>query len=288
MKFRVNTVKTAAATVTAMMLFTVGAYANQLDAPVLTQQTFGSANTQRVIAWDEVEGADSYSVFLYARPFNSPRFPAPGESLDDQIAAGLVVRVAYVHGLSAGVLGTPLVAGNDDVTSYGTYDLRFMNFNAYDGNTWAINPVPLRYPQGPFEWNMPPGASLGNLMPGAYWVRVQAVAGLETSPYSDWWIPTEASQGHVVGMETPVIISLGPTLGREMMESGDARMIDVRPNPERDQQAILRFNEWYTGAHMVNQSGQALYAPPGVPADLWGGNDVRETWTNPNELLLIL
>jgi len=258
----------------------------QVAAPVPAFTSGGAATAARTVTWPAVTGATSYTMYLYARPHNAARFPNPGETLDEQIAAGLVVRVARATNVAADT----------------THDIRFMNFEALGGNTWVINPTPLPFPQGALQThdaNGPTATTPGNLMPGAYWVRVQAVASntINNSELSEWWVPPTPSegvppQGQLQGREHPLIVGMGPTQARSFMEARNPgapnqgfRNIDVRPdsdNPladERNNEGIIRFSERHVNIQNVNWN-------TGVTAGLFGGDDVRTEFDNPNEPLL--
>ena len=264
------------------------ALSGKIDTPMPTFVSAGAATAARTVTWPAVTGATGYTMYLYARAQNAPRFPLPGETLDEQIAAGLVTRVARATNVAPGEV----------------HDIRFMNFEAVGGNTWVINPTPLPFPQGALQrhtgtsaTDYPYAVAPGNLMPGAYWVRVQAVAAnaADNSDLSAWWVPTTGSQ--LQNREHPLVVGIGPTQAKAFMEARNPgapnqgfRNIDVRPNgtatgDERNNEGIIRFSERHINIQNVNVETGVTTGAFGSP-DLFGLADVRTVWTDPNEPLL--
>ena len=253
-------------------------FADRIATPAPTFVSLGAGTAARTVTWPAVTDAVSYTMYLYARPHNAARFPNPGETLDEQIAAGLVTRVARATNVAAGEV----------------HDIRFMNFEAVGGNTWVINPNPLPFPYGALQRHEPAGypeavTPPGNLMPGAYWVRIQAVAAnvADNSELSPWWM---ANVGGLL-REHPIIIGIGPTQARAMMEANNPgaanqgfRLIDVRPDSERNNEGMIRFTD--TNPYVLNNNNGLAPNQNGIAGTNFGGADVRTVWTNPNELVL--
>jgi len=181
------------------------AYADtgKLDTPIVIEQR----QPTRTIIWSPVPNAVSYTMYA---------FDSRAAASDGLTPVAVAEKIDY----------RPAVDGEGKETGNYAIDIRTIDFT---GN--AITDV----------GSLPPDyvrqlATTGNLKPGTYWIRIQAIA---TNTESD----SELSQVATL----PIIIAVGPSELREMIEDyingiGDPLfLLDLRPESELYMEGYVRF-----------------------------------------------
>jgi hypothetical protein len=207
-------IRSIAVIVTLVMVFgfAMPALANQaqLAAPVVDQSSgvgtpAGTSPDSRNISWEPVEGAVSYNLFV----FNSLADAEDGEDS----------AIAYVN-----------IPQSDEAI---TVDFRTLTFTALvdDASTIFVSDAILNdttYQRGLHVTT--------NLLPGAYWVRLQAVAAAEANNSALSELAMNRQHATLDLQPLPITIAMGPTDMRVAMETyldelGEGlRLVDVRPN----------------------------------------------------------
>lgn len=180
----------------------------QLDAPVVNQATgtagaAGTSANSRNVSWDVVSGAVSYNMYVFT-------------SLADARAG--TNAAAYVN--------IPQPAGDEVL-----FDFRTIMFTEIGGSGVTYPSAIVNDPnfiRGLF--------TTGNLRPGAYWIRVQAVAA-NAADNSDLSVLAQTRQfGEYDLEELPITIAIGASEVREIIENRfdeigtTLRLVDLRPN----------------------------------------------------------
>lgn len=187
---------------------TFAANETQLETPMLSQNSgspgaAGTGATSRDISWDPIEGAVSYTLYV----FNSLENARAGQ--------GAVARTSIEQSDERIVL-----------------DFRTLTFeNLIEGKS-VIHP-----PEVVNDASFVRGLrTTGNLKPGAYWIRLQAIAEnpVNNSELSE--LPLNRQLAVLELEQLPIVIAMGPSEGRQLIEEnfdkiGDGlRLVDVRPN----------------------------------------------------------
>jgi|GEM_PF-4620109 len=201
---------------------TVLAASGQLDAPVVSQTsgTAGAAGpspVSREVSWESVNGAVSYDLYVF-------------DNLADARAGdNAVARVNIPHPASGDI----------------TLDFRQITFTEIDESGAIYGPEVVN------DANFVRGLhTSGNLRPGAYWIRVRAVASnaSDNSELSDLAQNRQFASFDLE--ELPIVIALGPSEAREIMETrfneigSSLRLIDLRPNVAHE---TLYYEFWTEG-----------------------------------------
>ena len=181
----------------------------KLDTPILTQTSGiagapGNSTASRNISWNTVTGAESYNLYVYNNLSNA-------RAAENPIA---VVNIPH---------------SNDENI---TMDFRQIMFTEIGGSGVTVSAEIIN------DENFTRALhTSGNLKPGSYWLRVQAIASDESrnSELSD--LPLNRQDEMLALEDLPIVIALGPSEQRELIETRYAeigtpslRLLDIRPN----------------------------------------------------------
>jgi hypothetical protein len=182
----------------------------QLDTPVVTQSSgagipAGPNPASRNISWEPVEGAESYNLFVF-------------NSLADA-EDGVDSAIAYVN----------IPQSDEEIT----VDFRRLTFTALvdDASTIFVSDAIMN------DANFTRGLHvITNLQPGAYWVRVEAVAENEANNSELSALALNRQHATLDPQPLPITIAMGASEIRVAVETyfdqiGEGlRLVDVRPN----------------------------------------------------------
>ena len=261
-------------------LMPLAVFAAGLDAPVITTANATGVNGHRTVTWEEVQGAESYTIYLYQTKSDA--------EADTNVAAQTVV-------------GNVLSMNLKEVTNWTGRLLRdpadqaaFEAISDYE-RTGNANPDTTAV------------ASKSNIRPGTYWARVKATSAGGDSELSN------------VG-ETPLPIPMGPWEGARLIanfvaeygvealtdpanhipdykpdDPRELRLVDLRPAFELNRGGYIRYIEqWLEGIHQTPGQSGTTDLPYSGPAIITGNpgfmsdEQILEALPNKNATILTL
>ena len=277
-------IKTMAARFLAVIMLTtlapMAAFATALGAPVISTANASGVNGTRIVSWEKVEGAISYTVYLY-------------QSKDD--------AEADENAAAKAIVGNTLSQNLKEVTNWTGRHVRtpaeqaaFEAISDYE-RTGNANPETTAVARG------------SNIRPGTYWARVRATSAQGESVLSN------------VGA-TALLIPMGPWEGARLIanfvaeygakaladpashipghrpdDPRELRLIDLRPAFELNKGGYVRYIEqWMEGIHQTpGQAGTTALPYDGPP--ILSGNpgyvsdeQILEALPNKNATILVL
>ena len=179
----------------------------QLDTPVVSQSSgiagaAGTSPVSRNLSWEAVPGAVSYDLYVF-------------NSLADARAGRNPVASASIP------------QAEDEIS----LDFRQIMFEELDGSGVTYGPQIVNNRNFIRALHV-----TGNLRPGAYWVRVRAIAEDESENSELSALPMNRQFADYDPEELPITIAMGSSEVRELIETrfdelGDTlRLVDLRPN----------------------------------------------------------
>lgn len=242
----------------------------QLAAPVVTQNSgagipAGPNPASRNISWEPVEGAVSYNLFVF-------------NSLADA-EVGKDNAIAYVN-----------IPQSDEAI---TVDFRTLTFTALVDDESAIFVSSATLNDASFARGL---HVTTNLRPGAYWVRVQAVAANTANNSQLSALALNRQHATLDLQPLPITIAMGASETRAAIETYFAqlgeglRLVDLRPNI--NDPAMLFFELWTEGGirffteRQVNM--QTAVAPSELNAQFMTDAQILEAFPDKDAFIIAL
>ena len=191
----------------------------QLDAPEVTQSSgvgipAGFSPASRQISWDAVDGAVSFNLYVFT-------------SLADAQAGENPAAVTNI---------TPEEDGSVDV------DFRQLMFEELNNSGVIYDDAIVN--DANFIRAM---HTTGNLMPGAYWIRVRSIAADEAYNSELSALAQNRQHAELPLQYLPITIAIGPSEARQLIEERfedigtSLRLIDLRPEAELFREGWIRY-----------------------------------------------